>query len=85
MCVYTLAQRRVADDGAEEAPMSEATTRRMHQTVQKVTADVENLSFNTDWRSLKDAFASPTFVDGQGALVTFHGIRDHEVVRRESA
>ena len=43
--VHALAEKRGAsDDGAE---MGEETTRLLHQTVKKVTSDVESLSFNT--------------------------------------
>jgi leucyl-tRNA synthetase len=47
--VYALANRRVAEkeDGADDAPMSEETVRLMHQTVQKVTSDVDDMAFNT--------------------------------------
>ena len=47
--VYTLAQKLVAAREAGEAPteMSEETARLMHQTVRKVTNDVEELGFNT--------------------------------------
>ena len=41
--VHALAARGVSD----EVPMSKETARLMHQTVQKVTSDIESLSFNT--------------------------------------
>ena len=43
--VYALAQRAAAT--SEEAPMGEETLRLMHQTIQKVTNDVDALGFNT--------------------------------------
>lgn len=46
--VYAVAAKHVAAGAeAEGAEMSEETTRLLHQCVQKVTNDVDNLSFNT--------------------------------------
>ena len=46
--VFALTSKRVAAGaGADEAPMAEETARLMHQTVRKVTQDVESMSFNT--------------------------------------
>jgi len=45
---YSLAGKLVAQaDAGEGVAMSEETTRLLHQTVRKVTADVEALAFNT--------------------------------------
>jgi leucyl-tRNA synthetase len=45
--VFALTSRHLADEAAADAQMTEETMRLLHQTVQKVTADVESLSFNT--------------------------------------
>ena len=46
--VFNLATKLAASEGGgDDVEMSDETTRLMHQTVQKVTNDVESLSFNT--------------------------------------
>ena len=46
--VYNLGKRMVASsDGGRDVAMSDETIRLMHQTVQKVTSDVDGMSFNT--------------------------------------
>ena len=46
--VYAITQKHVAAGAETEgAEMSDETIRMMHQTVQKVTSDIESLSFNT--------------------------------------
>jgi len=45
--VYALAGRALADNEDADVPLGEETRRLMHQTIRKVTGDVDTLGFNT--------------------------------------